>query len=355
MDLIGPGCALIESLPLERPMLFLSALGHGAIAGCLAAAVIAYGIVRGDARIRRLGIAALVAVVVSGIAANALKIAFELPRPNPRHSSYGFPSGHTSTVFALAGVLGWAFPVAAPLLHLLALLTGVARLYLRAHFAVDVVGGAAVGSLTALGVGWMLLPTTGRFPSWARPLWVLPAAAAVLPLAFFLSYDQVLIAERPEAVPPAPVGAAPIAIALGTAAGRPFLVSGWSPIDERSEDNLPFVWAEGHEAVVQLPPLEPEGHRLRLRLQPFVARQGLSCQRVEVAVDHVTTGRLLLDRGWHDYELAIPRDLLTAGPAQVRFRFAYAGPGKGGDARAEARPLSVAFGLLEVLAATRQH
>ena len=61
-----------------------------------------------------------------------------------------FPSGHTSTSFACATILTLAFPRAAPGFFLLALAIGFSRIYVGAHYPLDVVGGAALGIVTAL-------------------------------------------------------------------------------------------------------------------------------------------------------------------------------------------------------------
>ena len=134
-------------------MLVASALGHGVLAGALAVGLLALGALTGRPRLRRVGLAALVAVVVSGLLANIVKLLVELPRPNPAHESYGFPSGHTTTAFALATILARAAPTGAPLFYLLAVLTGVARIYFRAHFTIDIPGGVALGILSGLAIG----------------------------------------------------------------------------------------------------------------------------------------------------------------------------------------------------------
>lgn len=332
-------------------MLVSNALGHGAVAGGLVIVLIAWAAVTGHRRLRRIGLAALVAILASAILANVVKLAVELPRPNPWHSSYGFPSGHTTTAFAVTAVLGRAVPAAAPILYLFALLTGIARLYLRAHFTIDVLGGAALGILTGLVIARRLLgPAIGedRSPRMSRPwrwAWTLPVAVLLVTVSFFLSYERTLSAQHPGGAASAPPDAA---IEFGTPAGRALLLSGWSE-DERWHGTVPFVWAEGIHALARLPSLPPVDHRLRLRLLPFVPREGLSCQRVELSLNGMLVGRLLLDRGWHDYEVAVPRGLLAAGPSEVGFRFAYAGlPGPAESS--DGRRLSVAVAALEARA-----
>ena len=102
-------------------------LGHGLLDGGVAVAIVASGVVLQNPRVRRAGLAALLAVIAAGLLANILKEVFQLPRPNPGNPSYGFPSGHATTAFALAGALGRAFPVLAPLWYGLALLVGAVQ------------------------------------------------------------------------------------------------------------------------------------------------------------------------------------------------------------------------------------
>jgi membrane-associated phospholipid phosphatase len=101
--------------------------------------------------------AVLAAAFVSWRADNVLKDLVERQRPpailhsditlrDSEATGFGFPSGHTTTAFALAAVLHpllprrwrwvpWAVAVA----------VGVARMYVGAHFPMDVLGGAALG------------------------------------------------------------------------------------------------------------------------------------------------------------------------------------------------------------------
>lgn len=77
--------------------------------------------------------------------------------PVPPFDEHSFPSGHTATAFAAFAVLGffyiWAF---VPLLFL-ALLIGVSRIYLGAHYPSDVLAGAVLGTLSAFLAKWVVL------------------------------------------------------------------------------------------------------------------------------------------------------------------------------------------------------
>ena len=101
------------------------------------------------------------AVVVLAVAsadgiATVLKAAIGENRPSDKSSlltiphSHSFPSGHTAVAFAAATVLTWLVPRAAPAFFALALAIGYSRIYVGVHWPLDVIGGAVIGTATAL-------------------------------------------------------------------------------------------------------------------------------------------------------------------------------------------------------------
>lgn len=104
---------------------------------------------------RRVALICLLAFLVSGVAAQILKYSVNRFRPvlvvedcrlvGELLRFQSFPSGHTTTSFAIAVVAGvhyrrWAMP-----LLILAGLVGLSRIYTGVHFPGDVVAGALVG------------------------------------------------------------------------------------------------------------------------------------------------------------------------------------------------------------------
>jgi undecaprenyl-diphosphatase len=65
-----------------------------------------------------------------------------------------FPSGHAQTAFAAGGYLSLLLPRWTPLFLSLAIGVGLSRIYMGAHFPLDVIAGGLVGTALALGV-WL--------------------------------------------------------------------------------------------------------------------------------------------------------------------------------------------------------
>lgn len=338
MDLISLGCPILRWTPVERLMEAFAYLGYGVLDGAIAAAILAYGAATRNRRLRQAGWAALVAVLAAGALANLGKLLFEMPRPTPS-DSFGFPSGHTTTAFAVAGALGQAFPAAAPFFYLLAVLAGVGRLFDRSHFVTDVIGGGLLGSVTGLLSARILLGRQEE-PQKPRPrtrwAWLLPVAVGLPALLFFAAYERGIAAHR---VVAAPSGTASFRIAFGTPEARSLLLDGWS--EDGVWGTIPMVRAEGLHSTLRLPALPPGDLRLRVKVRPFVHRPGRPpCQIVEVTLNGAPVGRLLLEKGWNDYELRVPKNLRSGGESALGFRFAYAEPDGG-------RLFSAAFASFE--------
>jgi undecaprenyl-diphosphatase len=98
----------------------------------------------------------LLAVAAADGIASLVKAAVGEDRPSEPHPlvtiphSHSFPSGHAATAFAAATVLSSLVPRAAVTFFVLAAAIGYSRLYIGAHWPLDVLGGAAIGVATAL-------------------------------------------------------------------------------------------------------------------------------------------------------------------------------------------------------------
>ena len=95
---------------------------------------------------RRNALRGVAATVVTGALTVAVKKSLRRRRPYPNDQKFGaFPSGHTSTVFAMATVFAGASPKNKWLAYGSASLVGWSRIKVRAHHPHDVLAGALLG------------------------------------------------------------------------------------------------------------------------------------------------------------------------------------------------------------------
>ena len=114
----------------------------------------------------------LFAVAVADWSATGLKALIDRPRPTLRYAEpkalvpvphdASFPSGHAATSFAGATILSFSFPRLAPVFYLLATAVAFSRVYVGVHYPLDVIGGAALGTLVGLLTIYLVRRTPGR-------------------------------------------------------------------------------------------------------------------------------------------------------------------------------------------------
>jgi len=113
---------------------------------------------------------ALLSFAASGVAVTVLKVLIHRPRPWSEASPAGwseylhksdfhsFPSGESTTTFAVAAVLAWWYPTLRLPLLTVAAVVAVARVLVGSHHPSDVVAGALLG----IGVAQLLIRSAER-------------------------------------------------------------------------------------------------------------------------------------------------------------------------------------------------
>jgi len=170
---------------LDQLFGLISGLGDGLVAVVLIVAAALYR--------TRLGCAALLAFLLSGMIAQLLKRLFDLPRPpavlehvhllGAALQSHSFPSGHATTdgMMATAAILLWGgnpWRWIGGGIALLFMLAAVGRIYGGVHFPHDVWAGLTIGILTMFACWkWSAhWPTT----VWRQQRWWLPIVGLLL-------------------------------------------------------------------------------------------------------------------------------------------------------------------------------
>lgn len=128
---------------------------------------IVYGLWRGGERGRRAVLMLILTIVISDqVSSRLIKPMVDRPRPCQELAEVrmlvdcgpgkSFPSSHAVNSIAGAVVLGFFFPRTLWYLLAYAFAVGYSRIYVGAHYPLDVVGGAALGALFALAVLWIV-------------------------------------------------------------------------------------------------------------------------------------------------------------------------------------------------------
>jgi membrane-associated phospholipid phosphatase len=151
--------------PLDTVMQGITRLGYGGVDIGLLTALALLGSWTGNRGLRNRGLAGAVTVAAAGLLDQVVKNILCRARPSALgagrffvnfpcfpapYAEASFPSGHATTAFAAAVLLGLWYPRWAGAFVGLAMLVGLSRVLLGAHFPSDVFAGALLGSGAAL-------------------------------------------------------------------------------------------------------------------------------------------------------------------------------------------------------------
>jgi len=150
----------------------------------------------------RLGIASVLAYLVSGLIAQILKRIFDMPRPpaildhvhvlGHTLTSHSFPSGHATSdgvIVLLALLIGSRYDWRSWSVAILFVLAAIGRIYVGVHFPLDVAVGLIIGMATM----WFFWRWSATWPtttweksawSWKIPGLLIAVQAAVLGLGY---------------------------------------------------------------------------------------------------------------------------------------------------------------------------
>ena len=145
---------------------------------------------------KRLGMRALLVLIVTDIIASSFKLLFHQPRPYwiggvkelAQESSYGIPSSHASDSLAIGGYLAYNvqknwFRI---VMGIVIFFIGLSRLYLGVHFLQDVLFGWLIGAA----VLWVTVKQSKQFAAWVRS----KSLSAQIGIGFVISAAIILLA-----------------------------------------------------------------------------------------------------------------------------------------------------------------
>lgn len=158
---------------MDKVMLAATMLGVGVVQAGLSLAYIMWGWIGDRISLRRAGYAGLTAFALSGMAVQIAKHIWDRPRPllamfdvrvvGEPLFAHSFPSGHTTTAFAVAVAISVFLPKSRWVLIPFAFITGLSRIYLGVHFPLDVAYGGLIGALIGVGSAQLV-----KLPRWNR-------------------------------------------------------------------------------------------------------------------------------------------------------------------------------------------
>ena len=350
-DAMDLACAVMRTPFFEQMMEVVRYFGRAGIAVLVVGSLLAHGYFYDNRRTRKAGIVLIIALLASAAVTELVRYAVQLPRPK-ESMGYGFPSGHTSAAFSLAAVLGVTFPQIGSLFYLIAVLTGISRLYYRAHYVTDVLGGALIGVLIGAPLAKALVPhpLRGGRALFGSVGWTVVLIIGVAFGGFFYTVERHIAAQRLSEGSSAAGQSLLMTIDFGHPQARAAFGRGWGDDESWNDGKRTLVWATGTASEMTLDLPAARDYFFRLYVFPN-APTGLACQRIAIDVNGVPIAKLFLEKGWHWYGFKVPKPLVRTGVNKIKFSYDYAQRPVSPDRNADSRLLSVAFDRLDVLSA----
>jgi undecaprenyl-diphosphatase len=153
---------------LDRPMWLLSVVGRGGMVFLAIAALISAGRRRWQALATTAAAILITFLIVDHVAKplvgreRPFAAAPAVPVIGGRPDDPSFPSGHAANAAAGAFTLSASVPQLAPFWWALAAAIAYSRVYVGVHYPIDVIAGAAAGTLIAAGVEAVARTWRGR-------------------------------------------------------------------------------------------------------------------------------------------------------------------------------------------------
>jgi len=157
---------------LDPFMLAATWLGTGGAQASILLSLGAIGLWRRLSSAKWTALAGILGLVFGFAASQIGKHIWERPRPllalfdvrivGDALFAHSFPSGHTTTVFAVAAACGTMAPRYRFVLYALAAAVGLSRVYVGAHYPVDVLYGALLGYSAGYAAARLLRPALMR-------------------------------------------------------------------------------------------------------------------------------------------------------------------------------------------------
>ena len=139
---------------LDALIAVINPIGRGLTPLAVCAAIALACRAMGHARPWQAGWTGAVAFTVAGLVEFGLKYLVGRPRPAAAEAFFGpefdsFPSGHATSVFAVATVFGSFYPALRWPLYAVASAIALGRVYLGRHYMSDVIAGVLIGLVVA--------------------------------------------------------------------------------------------------------------------------------------------------------------------------------------------------------------